>query len=442
MTKTKGKTKFPWLAVIALAMAQGGVYTAPYVHYYIYDETLAAFGCSNTELGLMMTVMIIIATVNSPFGGIIADRYSPRLLVALSAILQTPSIVALAMFPHLAWLRWWTYCSIGFTGGFCLYPAILKGIRVACKENYAAGCGVFEGLSGLFTGIFNSIGVGVFAMFTNKFFGWQVAYAVMGIASAVGGIAVLIFLKNGAYGDDTPKADDKPKHKSSLKDVLFLMKRPNIWACGFAMTGLSAISKSAAYFTPYFTNVLGVSVVFTGFVAIFRRDYMAVAISPLSGAIASRIGSTAKVMRVALITCMICVVGILALKPGGAGVVSIATALTFISGMFVIVGKAPQWSCLEEAHIPVEIMGSAVFIASTCATGINDGIMPLIAGICLDNYQGDPVTGFRIFYGLVLAMAAFGIFCTYALQRIDKNWKIKHADELAALAERSAAAAQ
>ena len=169
---------------------------------------------------------------------------------------------------------------------------------------------------------------------------------------------------------------------------------------------------------------------------------MRLIVSPLSGGIASKIGSTAKVMRIAMLVCAASIIGVLALKPGMPGVVTIATILTFVVGMFVFVGQGPQWACLDDGHIPMEVMGSAVFIASTAATGINDGIMPLIAGYFLDNYQGNLAVGFRYYYGIVLAMIALGIFCTFALQRIDKKWKIQHADELKEIAEHSASAAE
>ena len=81
MFKTK---KF---GVILLLTSTCLVYNLPYLSSTFYTQFLEAFNLSNTQAGMLITFFSLTATPGYLFGGMLADKFNPKKLIILSAML-------------------------------------------------------------------------------------------------------------------------------------------------------------------------------------------------------------------------------------------------------------------------------------------------------------------------------------------------------------------
>jgi len=91
----KGK----WLLLTLLCFAGAMVYTFPFLRYSYYDTMKEALGVTHTQMGLMQAVNGVAATFGYIPGGWLADRYSPRKLLATSLIVTGLSGFYFSTFP-------------------------------------------------------------------------------------------------------------------------------------------------------------------------------------------------------------------------------------------------------------------------------------------------------------------------------------------------------
>jgi predicted MFS family arabinose efflux permease len=88
-----------WLLLTLLCFAGAMVYTFPFLRYSYYDTMKEALGVTHTQMGLMQAVNGVAATFGYIPGGWLADRYSPRKLLATSLIVTGLSGFYFSTFP-------------------------------------------------------------------------------------------------------------------------------------------------------------------------------------------------------------------------------------------------------------------------------------------------------------------------------------------------------
>ena len=76
--------------LIVLILAAESIYILPYVLARVFRPTfLDVFDLTNLELGTLFSTYGIVAFLSYLYGGILADRYSPRKLLSVSLILTS-----------------------------------------------------------------------------------------------------------------------------------------------------------------------------------------------------------------------------------------------------------------------------------------------------------------------------------------------------------------
>src|SRR5699024_9738941 len=119
--------------------------------------------------------------------------------------------------------------------------------------------------------IVNSLALFLFGRAATETYGLRVAIIGYGVASLLVAL-VLYFLM-----DSPVKAEAISKNESveeiedthiGFQDFLNVLKFPGTWFAGIAIFVTYTLYTTLTYFTPYFTEVLGVSVAFSGGLAI------------------------------------------------------------------------------------------------------------------------------------------------------------------------------
>ena len=95
-TGKKGRT----ITLVTLIIAGETVFFLPFVLARVFRPTLLdVFQISNTELGLWFSVYGLVAMISYLFGGVLADRFPARKLMATALWVTSGGGVVMAMVP-------------------------------------------------------------------------------------------------------------------------------------------------------------------------------------------------------------------------------------------------------------------------------------------------------------------------------------------------------
>lgn len=406
------------LLLFALGVAYGFMYVMPYMKSSFYDQMIAAMGCTNAQLGSLMTYYTIVLTISYLPGGWIADKFNPK-TVLLASIFGQAALSFLFMFTYqsyvMAVLVW---CGMAFTGGFAFWPAIMKGIRMTgSDEEQGRIYGIFEALNGFASLLLSFIMLGIMAIVggTSLVTGFKSALACMGALSLVSGLLVLFLMpKESAYGS---ASGDEPAEKITAKDYVNTFKIPGVWIISILVWCDVTVSAIMSYLTPYATNVLGMSAVLAASIGTIRTYGCRMIGGPLGGVLADNVfKSTSKEQTLGFVLCAV-VLGLFLVFPVGTPG-AIMVVMLLLIGVTRFMCKGTVFSIQPELGIPTNVSATAVAIA-TMIGYLPDMFVHTMFGSWIDTYGNDGYTRILI-YGI--ATAVLGVI--FALLAVRQSKKI------------------
>lgn len=401
-----------FLLLFALGVAYGFMYVMPYMKSSFYDQMIAAMGCTNEQLGALMTYYTIALTVSYLPGGWIGDKFKPKPILLLSIFGQA-ALSFLFMLTYqsytMAIIIW---LLMALTGGFAFWPALMKGIRMTgTDEEQGRIFGVFEALNGLASLLLSFVMLGIMSIAGggDLISGFKSALAWMGALSIVSGLLILFLMpRDAAYGTGNGEAAEK----ITLKDYIATFKIPGVWIMSILVWCYVTVSAVASYLTPYSTNVLGLSAVLAASIGTFRTYGCRMIGGPLGGFIADKwFKSVSKEQILGQAAC-IATLGIFLVIPGGIPG-GILVVLLLLVGVAMFLCKGTYFSVQPELGIPTNVSATAVAIA-TLIGYLPDMFVHTMFGKWIDTY-GDAGYSRIIIYGV--ATAALGCVAAYIALR-------------------------
>lgn len=390
-----------FLLLFALGIAYGFMYVMPYMKSSFYDQMIAAMGCTNEQLGSLMTYYTIALTISYLPGGWIGDRFNPK-PVLLASIFGQAVLSFLFMFTYQSYtMSVIIWCLMALTGGFAFWPSLMKGIRMTgSDEEQGRIFGIFEALNGLASLLLSFVMLGIMAIAGagDLVTGFKSAVASMGVLSLVSGILVLVLMpKNAAYG----AASAEKAEKIGLKDYISTFKIPGVWIMSILVWCYVTISAVASYLTPYSTNVLGMSAVLASSIGTIRTCGCRLVGGPLGGYIADKaFKSVSKEQVLGQAACAVTIGLFLVLPTGISG--GLLVVLLLLVGVAMFLCKGTYFSVQPELGIPTNVSATAVAIA-TLIGYLPDMFVHTMFGKWIDTYGEAGYT--RIFiYGIGTAV--------------------------------------
>src|SRR5581483_7110259 len=187
-----------WLQLLLGIIAMMAISSPQYVWTLFTGPFNQRLGTTLPEIQVTFSLLIVLQTFFSPFQAHLVDRFGPRLLISVGAIMAGGSWVLASMVGSL----WGLYLTYGIIGGFgtgIIYVGII-GLMVRW----------FPDRRGLATGL-AAAGYGFGAFFTSfpidsmiKSSGYQHTLVVWGIIQAIIGVAAALGLR-------TPPEDYRPQ---------------------------------------------------------------------------------------------------------------------------------------------------------------------------------------------------------------------------------------
>ena len=402
---------FPWYFLPILILAGESVFMLPYVLSRIFRPTvLQVFQIDNVELGLCFSTYGFVAILSYIFGGPIADKYSPRKLMSLGLLLTSMGGIIYAQFPSFYGLKI-LYGYWGFTSVFLFWAPMIKATRFWGKSfTQVKAFGFLEGGRGLVGAFIGSVGVLVFAYFTeisnsitpnidenrNAF-----KYVILLSSAVVAFVGFLVwkFLKLDQEIERSVVIEKISINK--IKKVLFL---PSVWLLMVIVMCAYVGYKVTDVFSLYALDVMRYNQVESAKVAsflLYLRPLIAISIASFSWHF--------KNTNLIVISFAITFMGALLFS---FGIITYSKMFLFLSSIFTLaIGvyslRALYFSVMKKGAIPLLLTGTAVGIISLIGYSPDIFIGPLM-GYFLDKYEG--ILGHQYVFALLSVFSLVGFF--------------------------------
>jgi nitrate/nitrite transporter NarK len=395
-----------WLVMAILCFTGGIIFMLPFLREVYYIPMQQAFGYNNTQMGVLMSVFGAVSLLTYFPGGWIADRYSPRKLMA-SALLAT----------GLAGLYFSTFPSYtvsilihAFWGGcisLVFWGAMIKATRGwAPAEEQGRAFGILEGGRGVSELLSSTVFLAIFAWLGSNAEGLAQVILLFALTNIALAVLAWFILEDGA----SPAAEDAGS-RVGLQEVIEVLKMPAVWLISLVVLTAYSAYWGSYYFAPYASDAYGLSVVLGGAVGVGKmwlKPFAAVG----AGFVADRIGVARTVFGFFLI--MTAGFVVFSLLPGGEGYLVIMLINASIVSIAIFALRGIYFALLEDGGVAPAVTGTAAGVIS--AIGFTpDVFMPLVGGLMLDAYPG--AEGYRYFYLLVAILCAIGSVAAWMLVR-------------------------
>lgn len=404
----KSKAKLV-ITLLVLGSCWSVVYLVPYLQYTWYDPFKEFIGASNTQLGLLLTIYGFGNVFGAPVGGWISDRFNYKVIYVLSVLLN--GVFALLFLVHPTY-GFAVFMWIGFAVAslFFNYPAHIKIVReLASDENQGKIFGFNETAIGLGNIVFSSLMMIAFTKAATDIGGIKAAVICNAVISFILTGLVMVVLENpkkkkkNAEPAEVKEAAPavEGEHANFFHDFKKIAKQKATWLVALNIFAVYSFMTTLTYFTPYFTQVMGVTVTLTGWAAIARQYGMQLVGAPVGGVMTDKVKSPSKVL---IIVYIVGIAGLIyMLMPKSNVTVAMIIALTLILSFFVYIGRGAYYATLTEAGVPRELSASTIGVAA--AVGFSPDLFQFtLFGYWMDNCGDAAFTYMFVYQTIVLVV--------------------------------------
>lgn len=412
-----GKLKKNIPALIILIISGAMVYSLPYFRSYYYDAFLECFNITNTQMGALGSAYGGFAIIAYFLGGFCADRWPAKRLLTISLIVTGAMGFALLLKPPY-WAIFAIHAIWGITSILTFWSALIKALRsIASEDEQGRVFGLFEGGRGITNMVQSALVLAMFGVVSSKIStqaGLTSVIVVYSVINILLGILVMVFYKEEGFKRETKALIDVPV----LKRVL---KMPTTWLHVLIIFCSYAMCCSYFYITPYTTAVFGATAVIGAAMGYFSQYCRPIGCF-VAGFAADKFGSS----KICAISYAIMIIGLLGVifTPGKASMVWML--LVFCAAIYasMYACQSMHFAIMEEGDYPVETTGTATAILTPLGYSV-ELFAPIIAGLCLDKWEG--AMGYKVFFGILTGVAIVGFIATLL-------WMVKTKDRRAEIA--------
>lgn len=388
--------------ILLLAFAGSIIYGLPYFRSYYYDTYQSMYNLTNTQMGLLGSAYGLLGVFSYVIGGVLADKIKAKKLLIFSMI-----ATGLGGLLHLVVSDFYALAAIyglwGVTSLLTFWPALMKIVRIqATDEEQSRAYGIFEGGRGVFNAAHLAVATAIFGVFearTMPYMGIDAIIWFYSLAPLIVGIIFIFILKE----PDT--VGETASQQVSLKQILSVLKMPVMWLIIIMIYTSYTFNMSSYYFTPYASNIIGVTAVIAAILTVMSQY-----IRPFAATIGGFAGDKVGKSKTMIVGYILMVAGVIIMDMTGRMssdsrmiLVVVACVLVY-AGMFSNFGL--YFSFISEAGIPVELGGVAIGMASTFGY-LPEVLSYTIAGKLLDTYPG--YQGYHLNHMYMIAMGIIGL---------------------------------
>lgn len=393
--------------MFTLIIAGEVVFFLPFVLPRVFRPTLLdVFAISNFELGLAFSIYGVVAMIAYAPSGPLADRFSPRALMAIALAGTSLGGFVAATLPSLTGLKF-IYGFWGLTTILLFWAPLIRATRHwGGHELPGRAFGLLDGGRGLIAAMIASLSVYMFsalmpddvqnASAQQRAAAFTQVVLLFSIATLLAAVLVWFALPRR---DHTAGQTLEPAQQSRFWQV---MRMPTVWLQAMIVVCAYVAYKGLDDVSLYAQVVLGldeVQAAGVGTVALWVRPFGAIA----AGFLADRFGVVRMtVYSFAMIACGAVVLALGWIRPGML-TIFLATLIPTCAAIFALRGL--YFAIMEEGQVPIHATGTAVGIVSVIGY-TPDVFMGPLMGYLLDNNPG--TVGHQHLFWVIAAFASAG----------------------------------
>ena len=418
--KDSAGTKPPFHMILLLILAGESIFILPFVLARVFRPTfLDVFQLNNFQLGTCFSIYGIVAFVSYLFGGTLADKFKPRILIALALFLTALGGVLMATYPSYSTMKilfgYW-----GFTTIFLFWGAMIKATRVwGGIHKQGRAFGFLEGGRGLVAAGMGSMGVLIFSIFISvdinevtlierkQAFRYVILFTSLMVS--VIGLLVLFFMKS----DNTAGSSSMVKTKrSTLSSYRTVIKIPSVWLlmviilCAYVGYKLTDVFSLYAKEVMLYDEIESAQV---GTFLLYMRPIVCVSVGLLADRSRSSIWMIFGFLTM-LLGALIFASGIISAQLNSFFFLSLIITAT---GTYAV--RTLYFAALQEGHIPLAITGTAIGVISLVGYTPDIFVGPAM-GYLLDNSPGE--TGHQHVFIMLSVFSIIGFIASIVFYRI------------------------
>ena len=388
---------------------------------------LDVFNISNTNLGDVYAVYGLTAMISYFFGGMLADKYPPRVLMSLSLVLTSIGGFFISTIPELSSI-FIIYGYWGITTIFLFWSAMIKATKEWGGE-YSQGkaFGILDGGRGLFATIVSLVAIYLFTAFltqevtlanpSEKRKAFQSVIILYSSLTLLIGIIVWLFLPDN-------NADVKRK-ESIFKNLNKVIKNPLVWLnAGIIVCAYSAY-KGLDNTTLYAHEVLGMNEVDAA--KVFSYGSLIRPIAAIAAGIIADRWISSRVILV-MFSCLTLIFALLAMSDTMLLYPAVVLLNIYITFFLVFAIRGIYFAVVQETKVNSNVTGTAAGVISFIGF-TPDIFFGSISGRILDANPG--VVGHQNYFLFLTFIAFFGIVIPFIFRIISRRNENKTISESA-----------
>ena len=396
-------------------LAAESIYILPYVLARVFRPTfLDVFNLTNLELGGLFSTYGIVAFFSYLYGGVLADRYSPRKLLSISLIFTSLGGLIMMTYPSY-FIMQLLFAYWGFTTVFIFWAPMLKATRaIGGVKMQGKTFSFLDGGRGIVASSIGLIGVLIFSILITKDVSSLTLSEKQEVFKYVIGASSLIVFIIGIVVYTYLKIELKDDEKiGNIKSLLKLTKLKSVWLISFIILCAYMGYKITDVYSLYASEVMlfdEINAARVGAIQQYLRPIVCISVAFFT----DKNGNINNI----LIGFFVMMLGSILFA---SGLIRVSmNMLFFISLIIVATGtyaiRGLYFSVLKDGKIPYILSGTAIGLISMVGYSPDIFATPLY-GYLLDNYPG--IKGHQYVYLLLFISSIFGIYVSLKFKKLN-----------------------
>ena len=396
-------------------LAAESIYILPYVLARVFRPTfLDVFNLTNLELGGLFSTYGIVAFFSYLYGGVLADRYSPRKLLSISLIFTSLGGLIMMTYPSY-FIMQLLFAYWGFTTVFIFWAPMLKATRaIGGIKMQGKTFSFLDGGRGIVASSIGLIGVLIFSILITEDVSSLTLSEKQEVFKYVIGASSLIVFIIGivvyAYLKIELKDDEKI---GNIKSLLELAKLKSVWLISFIILCAYMGYKITDVYSLYASEVMlfdEINAARVGALQQYLRPIVCISVAFFT----DKNGNINNI----LIGFFVMMLGSILFA---SGLIKVSmNILFFISLIIVATGtyaiRGLYFSILKDGKIPYILSGTAIGLISIVGYSPDIFATPLY-GYLLDNFPG--IRGHQYVYLILFISSIVGIYVSLKFKKLN-----------------------
>lgn len=408
MNKKVGKKAYICAFCIAASSNFGFSVAYAYSSYYVAFQT--ATGFTNTQLGLLLTVLGIASTILYLPGGFLADRFSPIKMTVIGLIGAGAVGFFVALFPSYP-VMMLLYVAFAVFAVLIAWNPQMKVLRMISTDDQQAKIQTMRSYGRTLPILVISLaGSSLLALL-------EEATALRVTLCLYGGLAIICAIIAAVTYEPVESQAKSAEKRITLREYGQALKRPEVWVIGLIGFSAYTANTGVTYLQPYLADIFNLSAATSSTFAVIAKNCALVSAPIMTWIAMKRKVPVTKILGTSLILAAVCFVGFIFMPQNGT-LLALAIVFYMMSALCIMATWALQFVPVTEIGIPMAITGSAIGAISMFSF-VSDIFYSAVCGYFIDNFG---LNGYKWIFGMTVALLAAGaIACVWVVGKIKKN---------------------